>query len=187
MEIQINDNRLVLMMGDITKQTTGAIVNAANGSLLGGGGVDGAIHRAAGNDLYQECRRIRMDVLNGDNLPTGDSVITKGYNLPAKHVIHTVGPVWRGGANHEEVLLANCYRNSLMLAMESSLNSISFPSISTGIFSFPIVSASKVALNIIVKFLQENHFGEVVMVLFSKDDFEIYKSSLEEILNGGSI
>ncbi|WP_034669584.1 O-acetyl-ADP-ribose deacetylase [Bacillus methanolicus] len=184
MKVEINGNTLELILGDITKQTTDAIVNAANGTLLGGGGVDGAIHRAAGPELLQECRRIRKEVLNGKELPTGEAVITDGFQLPAKYVIHTVGPVWRGNLEREGELLSNCYQNSLNLAAEKKLKSISFPSISTGVYRFPEELASVIALKTIINFLKRNQLGEVKMVLFSQKDFEIYGQSLKNILSG---
>lgn len=182
MEAEINGNTLILMRGDITKQTTDAIVNAANGTLLGGGGVDGAIHRAAGPELLEECKQIRKEVLKGELLPTGDAVMTQGYRLPAQYVIHTVGPVWQGGGQQEEELLANCYKNALCLASEKGLRSISFPSISTGVYRFPIKPASKIALSSIMGFLKKQQFGTVVMTLFSEEDCQTYQSSLEDLL-----
>ncbi len=183
MNVELNGNSLKLMTGDITKQATEAIVNAANGSLLGGGGVDGAIHRAAGVQLLEECKALRKEKLQGEMLPTGDAVLTKGYDLPAKHVIHTVGPVWEGNAHREEQLLANCYKNTLQLAKEKEITSISFPSISTGIFRFPIKLASEVALGTVVEFLQRYEFGHVVMTLFSDEDYEVYAKTLQGIMN----
>lgn len=181
MEMNVNGNTLSLSVGDITKQTTDAIVNAANGTLLGGGGVDGAIHRAAGPELLEECKLIRKEKLQGEELPTGDAVITKGYRLPAKYVIHTVGPVWRGGKYNEDNLLANCYKNSLKLAQEYNLTSIAFPSISTGAYRFPIKRASQVALSAIMEYLQNHSFGTVNMTLFSQADYEVYAETLREL------
>lgn len=182
MKVAINDNSLELKIGDITKQKTEAIVNAANGTLLGGGGVDGAIHRAAGPELLAECKKVRKDLLKGEFLSPGKAVITKGYALPAEYVIHTVGPVWQGGTNEEEKLLSDCYNNSLRLALDHKINSISFPSISTGVYRFPIKHASKTALRSILEFLKKYHFGEVVMMLFSESDFDMYQSALKEVL-----
>lgn len=161
--------------GDITTLSLNAIVNAANTSLLGGGGVDGAIHRAAGPELLEECR-----TLNG--CKTGEAKITKGYNLKAKFVIHTVGPVWRGGKCDEENLLANCYRNSLQLAVEHEIKTIAFPSISTGIYHFPIEKASGIAICEVLSFLKnESTIEEAIFVCFSKSDLEVYKRSLEHV------
>lgn len=180
MKTEINGNTLKLTVGDITKQETEAIVNAANGTLLGGGGVDGAIHRAAGPELLEECRKIRREQLNGEKLPTGKAVITKGYRLPASYVIHTVGPVWSGKEGKDE-LLADCYRNSLQLAADQGVHSISFPSISTGIYRFPIDRAAAVALSTIAEFLESHAFGEVVMTLFSREDYEVYVGALKKL------
>ncbi|MGA8857987.1 MAG: O-acetyl-ADP-ribose deacetylase, partial [Candidatus Bathyarchaeia archaeon] len=134
--------KIELMLGDITKQSVDAIVNAANTTLLGGGGVDGAIHRAAGPELLEECRRI-------GGCPTGEARITKAYRLPAKHVIHTVGPVWSGGKTNEEELLRNCYMNSMKLADENGVKTIAFPSIGTGAYGFPIERAAPIALRVV--------------------------------------
>lgn len=179
MKVNINNNELELVIGDITKQTTDAIVNAANGSLLGGGGVDGAIHRAAGEGLLKECKQIRQDELRGDYLSTGQVVITKGYQLPSKYVIHTVGPVWGKDKSNEDKQLADCYRNSLQLAQQYQLHSIAFPSISTGIYSFPIDKAAYIAMNTIFHFLENHSFGKVVMTLFSEEDYVEYKKILD--------
>ncbi|MDD5137114.1 MAG: O-acetyl-ADP-ribose deacetylase [Candidatus Omnitrophica bacterium] len=164
-----------LIRGDITKVKADAIVNAANTTLLGGGGVDGAIHRVAGPKLLEEC-----DTLGG--CKTGQAKITKGYNLPARYVIHTVGPVWHGGGSGEEELLASCYRNSLELAKEHDLRSIAFPSISTGAYRFPIQQAAIIAMKSVKTFLQKNPdaFDKVMFILFSDKDLDIYKSALND-------
>jgi len=161
--------KIKIIKGDITKVKTEAIVNAANKALLGGGGVDGAIHRAAGPKLLEECKQL-------GGCQTGEAKITKGYNLPAKYVIHTVGPIWHGGNYGEEEKLANCYRNSLKLAAENKIKSIAFPSISTGAYGFPIEKAAPIALGEVKKFLEKNNeIKEVVFVLFSDRDFQIYQ------------
>lgn len=158
-----------LIKGDITKIKVDAVVNAANTTLLGGGGVDGAIHRAAGPQLLVECRGL-------GGCPTGEAKITHGYSLPARHVIHTVGPVWQGGGHNEEGLLQRCYRNSLVLAESYQLRSVAFPSISTGAYRFPIQRAAPIALSTTRSFLEENprSLQRVVLVLFSDDDFQLY-------------
>lgn len=160
-----------VVRGDITKLETDAIVNAANETLLGGGGVDGAIHRAAGKELLEECR-----TLNGCR--TGQAKITKGYRLPAKHVIHTVGPVWHGGSSGEPELLADCYRNSLRLAMGNSLKSIAFPAISTGVYGYPKEQAAGIAVGTINEFLK-NYEMEVILVAFGELDESLYKSLIQ--------
>ncbi|MET1031444.1 O-acetyl-ADP-ribose deacetylase [Domibacillus tundrae] len=182
MKTKINENTLELVVGDITEQTTEAIVNAANGSLLGGGGVDGAIHRAAGRALLDECKKVRAETLSGEELGAGEAVITKGHDLPAEWVIHTVGPVWNGGSDKEEEKLANCYRNALKLAMENNVKSISFPSISTGVYRFPIEQAAVIALQTVVGFLEEHSFGYAAFTLFSDHDYRIYEAALNRIL-----
>jgi O-acetyl-ADP-ribose deacetylase (regulator of RNase III) len=156
---------------DITKLEVDAIVNAANSSLLGGSGVDGAIHRAAGPDLVHECR-----ILGG--CKTGDAKITKGYRLPAKYIIHTVGPVWRGGLFGEEEALASCYRRCLEIAASKSLRSLAFPSISTGIYGFPINLASRIAVSTVCTFL--GPLREVQFCCFSDSDLEVYRKALSE-------
>lgn len=167
--------RIGIILGDITKVEVDAIVNAANNTLLGGGGVDGAIHRAAGPKLLEECRK-----LNG--CETGKAKITKGYKLPAKYVIHTVGPIWRGGNANEDELLASCYRNSLQLAAENNIKTIAFPSISTGAYRFPVYRAAKIAINEIARFLEDNESIEkVLMVCFDKGTMDMYSEALSEI------
>ena len=164
--------RIKLHKGDITKLKVDAIVNAANTTLLGGGGVDGAIHRAAGKELFEECR-----TLNG--CPTGEAKITKGYSLPTKYVIHTVGPVWNGGKYKEENLLVNCYKNSLRLAVENKIKSIAFPAISTGVYRFPIELATKIAIREVKNFLNNNDtFEKVIFVCFDKGTYSNYKKIL---------
>jgi O-acetyl-ADP-ribose deacetylase (regulator of RNase III) len=166
--------RVELILGDITKQKTDAIVNAANSSLLGGGGVDGAIHRAAGPELLQECRGL-------GGCPTGQAKITRGYKLPAKFVIHTVGPVWRGGGGGEDELLRACYKNSLQLAEKNGVRTIAFPSISTGAYGFPIERAAQIAVSAVNQHLQKTESMEkVVFVCFSPSDYEVYRKTLAE-------
>ena len=170
-------DRIEIIDGDITQQQVDAIVNAANNSLLGGGGVDGAIHRAAGPQLLAECR-----TLNGCR--TGEAKITKGYRLPAKFVIHTVGPVWRGGKANEEQLLENCYRNSLQLAVEHNLKTIAFPSISTGVYGFPIERASRIAIRTVKTFLENDEsIQKVLFVCFGQHDYQVYQEAVEEVLS----
>jgi O-acetyl-ADP-ribose deacetylase len=161
-----------LIKGDITKLKVDAIVNAANSSLIGGGGVDGAIHRAAGPELLAECR-----TLNG--CQTGDVKITKGYSLPARHVIHTVGPVWRGGINNEEKLLISSYRKSLELADSLKLKSIAFPNISTGIYGFPKEKAAKIAMSEVRQFLKHTkNIEQVIFVCFDEENYDLYQRLL---------
>lgn len=160
--------KIHLEIGDITNQKVDAIVNAANTSLLGGGGVDGAIHRAAGHQLLAECR-----TLNG--CKTGEAKITKGYNLPAKFVIHTVGPVWHDGNHDEDKLLASCYKNSLMLAKENGIKSIAFPAISTGVYGFPSDRAANIALKTVNDFLMgDSSIEKVIFVCFDKLTYRDY-------------
>jgi O-acetyl-ADP-ribose deacetylase (regulator of RNase III) len=170
-------NRIEIVEGDITKQRVDAIVNAANTKLLGGGGVDGAIHRAAGPELLEECRAL-------GGCPSGQAKITKGYKLPAKWVIHTVGPVWRGGQHGEEELLASCYRNSLALAEQKGARTIAFPSISTGAYGFPMDKAARIALTEIKRCFERNSsIKEVVLVCFGKSAFDIHREALDKIRN----
>ena len=165
-------NRIILTKEDITKLAVDAIVNAANQTLLGGGGVDGAIHRAAGPELLEECK-----TLNG--CPTGDAKITKGYLLPAKFVIHTVGPVWRGGNNKEAALLENCYKKSLLLAQTNNCKTIAFPNISTGIYGYPKREAAEIAVRTVQEFLKSNKLPEkVYFVCFDETNFAIYANIL---------
>jgi len=163
-------NRVTVLEGDITTVQVDAIVNAANTSLLGGGGVDGAIHRAAGRELLVECRAL-------GGCPTGEAKITGGYRLPAKHVIHTVGPVWKGGNNQEPELLANCYRNSLRLAREHTVRTIAFPAISCGVYGYPIDEAARIAVHETLLFLGQHDLPEsVVFVCFGREIYDAYQS-----------
>jgi O-acetyl-ADP-ribose deacetylase (regulator of RNase III) len=180
-EVMINRARLSIIQGDITKQATEAIVNAANPGLMGGGGVDGAIHRAGGPAILEECKQI---VASQGRLPTGKAVITSSGNLRARHVIHTVGPIWQGGNKGEAALLESAYRESLKLAAEHNLTSISFPSISTGAYGYPVAEAAKVAIKVTVSFLTEQatSLKEVVFVLFDSGTYKTYSSALEEVI-----
>jgi len=174
-------NRIEIHKGDITKLSVDAIVNAANSSLLGGGGVDGAIHRAAGPELLEFNRKL------GGCL-TGEAKISPGFNLPANYIIHTVGPVWNGGKNDvteavtkEDNLLASCYKNSLRLAVENKIKTIAFPAISTGGYRFPLERATKIAVGEVIKFLKKNETIEkVIFVCFDEETFQVYKKILEK-------
>lgn len=166
--------RIELIKGDITSLEADAIVNAANVSLLGGGGVDGAIHRAAGPGLLEECK-----MLNG--CETGQSKITGGHGLKARYIIHTVGPVWHGGEYNECTLLASCYQTTLLLASDNKLGSIAFPAISTGIYRFPVELAALIAVNETIRFLKNhNHPGKVIFVTFSDENYESYRKALSQ-------
>jgi len=177
-EVTINQAKLCVIQGDITQQATEAIVNAANPGLMGGGGVDGAIHRAGGPAILEECKQI---VSKQGRLPTGKAVITTGGNLRAKYVIHTVGPVWYGGSKGEPELLASAYQESLKLAAESNIKNVSFPSISTGAYGYPVDKAAKVAIDAVTAFLRQSTTSvrEVVFVLFDAQTFGAYLSALK--------
>jgi O-acetyl-ADP-ribose deacetylase (regulator of RNase III) len=179
-QLMINKARISIIQGDITRQSTDAIVNAANSSLMGGGGVDGAIHRAGGPAILEECKQI---VARQGRLPTGQAVITTGGNLPARHVIHTVGPIWHGGAQGEAELLESAYQKSLELAVENNLASVSFPSISTGAYGYPVVPAATTAITAVAAFLREKETSlkEVVFVLFDPSTYETYAKALREV------
>lgn len=166
--------KILVVSGDITREHTDAIVNAANCSLLGGGGVDGAIHRAAGPELLAECRTLR-------GCATGEAKITRGYRLPARYVIHTPGPVWHGGGHGEEALLRSCYENSLRLASEAGCRTVAFPSISTGVYHFPLEKASLIAVSAIRDYLAEHgEIEEVRMVCFDERTKGYYDRALKE-------
>ena len=167
-------DRIDIKIGDITKLEVDAIVNAANKSLLGGGGVDGAIHRAAGEELLEYCRTLK-------GCETGFAKVSPGFNLKAKWIIHTVGPVWSGGDRGESEMLMNCYNNSLSIAEDKKLKTIAFPAISTGVYGYPKEQASVIAVKTVIDFLQSNKYPEkVIFVCFAKDDYKIYEKTLKE-------
>ncbi|MEW5958602.1 MAG: O-acetyl-ADP-ribose deacetylase [Chloroflexota bacterium] len=169
-------DRLEVVEGDITRQQVDAIVNAANSSLLGGGGVDGAIHRAAGPGLLAECRRL-------GGCPTGQAKVTKGYNLPAQWVIHTVGPIWRGGDQREDELLASCYRRSLALVEAYKLRTVAFPSISTGAYGFPMERAARIAVTEVKIFLEQNSTVEkIILVCFGRAAYDLHRAVVKELV-----
>ncbi len=162
-----------LIKGDITKLKVDAIVNAANNSLLGGGGVDGAIHKAAGRGLLNECKTLQ-------GCPTGEAKITNAYNLPAKQVIHTVGPIWSGGNNHEAIKLAACYERSLELASKKGIKSIAFPNISTGVYGFPKKQATEIAIQTVTKFLEgKSSVDRVIFCVFDEENYQIYQDYID--------
>ena len=166
--------RIKVVQGDITKQEVEVIVNAANNSLLGGGGVDGAIHRAAGPELLEECRKLK-------GCPTGEAKITRGYRLPAKWVIHTVGPIWRGGNFKEDEYLANCYQNCFTLAEKYLLETMAFPSISTGAYRFPLERATKIAVTETVNFLKRNNLVKIILfICFNNRVYDCYIAELKK-------
>jgi O-acetyl-ADP-ribose deacetylase (regulator of RNase III) len=170
------ETKIELHKGDITKLNVNAIVNAANTSLLGGGGVDGAIHSAAGPELLEYNKKL-------GGCRTGEAKISPGFNLPAKYVISTVGPVWRGGSNNEDELLANCYKNSLKVAVDNDVKTIAFPSISTGVYSFPVKRASKIAVREVKDFLEKNSSIErVIFVCFDDKTYSVYKNIIKDLI-----
>lgn len=171
-------NRIAIFEGDITTLAVDAIVNAANSSLLGGGGVDGAIHRAAGPKLLEECRTLH-------GCATGQAKITRGYRLPAKHVIHTVGPVWQGGGDGEDAALSDCYRNSLALAVKNGLKTVAFPAISTGVYGFPLIRATEIAVREVHAVLdREPSIERVTFVTFGREATDAYRAALPDLPPG---
>jgi O-acetyl-ADP-ribose deacetylase (regulator of RNase III) len=182
MAAKVNETKVSMTQGDITKQGTDAIVNAANSSLMGGGGVDGAIHRAGGPAILEECKKI---IARQGGLPTGKAVMTTGGNLKARYVIHTVGPIWHGGNGNEAELLRSAYRECLKLAGDDKLSSIAFPSISTGAYGYPVNEAARIAVNTVFTFLKEQptSLREVLFVLFDSRTYQSYCSALEAYLN----
>lgn len=178
--VSVGDCELKLVRGDITKEEVDAIVNAANSSLMGGGGVDGAIHRAGGPAILEECKEI---VARQGRLPAGQAVITTGGNLPAKRVIHTVGPIWRGGGRGEAQTLASAYTSSLEVARSNGLKTVAFPSISTGAYGYPVDEAAKVAVEAVIGYLKEHDwFKEVRFVLFDESAYRAYDRALTAAL-----
>ncbi|MGZ8523637.1 MAG: O-acetyl-ADP-ribose deacetylase [Chitinophagaceae bacterium] len=173
--------KIFLIRGDITKQKCDAIVNAANSSLMGGGGVDGAIHRAGGPAILEDCRRI---IAKQGSCKTGEAVITTAGNLPAKFVIHTVGPVWNNGKNNEAEKLTNCYRNSLLLSVENKIDSIAFPNISTGIYGYPKKEAATIAIKTVSDLLQQiPSLPEVYFICFDEENYSYYKSIIASTIS----
>jgi O-acetyl-ADP-ribose deacetylase (regulator of RNase III) len=180
MELVWGRTRIRIVRGDITEQDVDAVVNAANSSLMGGGGVDGAIHRKGGPRILEECRRIRERAWP-DGLPTGEAVVTGGGSLNARHVIHTVGPVWIGGSHDEPILLGECYRSSLREAKRLGLRTVAFPSISTGAYGYPIVEASRVALRTVKEAVKNGEGPDAItFVLFSEGDLLVYQQAAKE-------
>jgi len=176
MEVKIGKSTLAIVEGDITKEENEAIVNAANSGLRGGGGVDGAIHRAGGPSILEECRKI-------GHCPTGQAVITSGGNLPAKYVIHTVGPVWSGGNRNEAGLLKSAYLESLKIASKKGLKSVSFPAISTGAYGYPLNEAARIALKTAIEYLKEHQEIELVrFVLFGKPMLDVFAEQLKKLI-----
>jgi len=182
LEFSVGKAKICLVQGDITDMDTDAIVNAANSTLMGGGGVDGAIHRRGGPRILEECKRLRAAEWP-DGLPTGKAVITTGGNLKTRYVIHTVGPVWQGGTYREPELLAEAYYNCLKLAVSKGLETIAFPSISTGAYGYPMEKASRITLTTAKQFLtEEDKLNKIAFVLFTRHDLEIYKETAKAIL-----
>ena len=179
MEKKVENTTIELLKGDITKLSVDAIVNAANSSLMGGGGVDGAIHKAGGPEILRECKDI---VKRQGGCPAGEAVITTAGNLPSKYVIHTVGPIWKGGSENEEHLLSNCYKNSLNIAVQNGIKSIAFPNISTGVYKFPKKEAAAIAVKTVTEFIKAHDSIErIIFTCFGDENYEIYEDIIEEL------
>jgi O-acetyl-ADP-ribose deacetylase (regulator of RNase III) len=179
MSEKLLNGKVEVITGDITKQEVDVVVNAANSSLMGGGGVDGAIHRAGGPSILEECKKARSSTYK-DGLPTGEAVETTAGNMPAKWVIHTVGPVWKGGEKNEDELLANCYRNSLDIAIRLGAQTIAFPAVSTGVYGFPKQRAASIAFNTVKEKIDQKDDITVYFVFFSDGDMDIFLSNIAE-------
>ena len=182
MKQTINNQQLILEVGDISEQKTDAIINPVNGRLLDGGTVDDAIRSKAGEGLTKECADVFKNQLNSEQLPTGQAIITGGHDLPVKYIIHARGPVWNGEKEEKQKELADTYQNCLILAKEHDVTSVAFPSISTGIYHFPINLAAQVALKTVIDFLKKEDFGDVVFTLFSDRSYEVYANELRELM-----
>ena len=182
MEIQVERTRLILKRGDITVEKVDAVVNAASSRMRGGGGVDGAIHRAGGPEIMAECRRVVPD---GSELPTGEAVLTEAGKLPARAIVHTVGPVWKGGGSDENRLLVSCYRRSLALAGRAGLRSLAFPALSTGVYDYPFDEAAKLSLGEIIRYCRANseELDEVRLVYHSDEDLQAAEQTLARLLD----
>ena len=181
MEKTVGDTTLKTIVADITTLQVDAVVNAANSSLMGGGGVDGAIHRAGGSAILEECKKIVAEI---GRLPTGEAAITTAGNMPSKHVIHTVGPVWHGGTKNEPQLLKNAYTNSLKVAMENGLKTVAFPSISTGVYGYPVEKAASVAVHAVAAFVKAHpdSFEEIIFCGFDSVTENVYSSALKGVI-----
>jgi len=182
MQQTIGNQKLTLVVGDISEQETETIVNAVNGTLLGGGTVDGTIRRKAGEGLNEECADIFKNRFNSERVPKGTAIITKGYDLPFEYIIHAVGPVWNGDKEEKQAELAETYKSCLSLAKEYNITSIAFPSLSTGIYQFPINLAAEAAIKTVVDFLKEEDFGDVTFTLHSSRSYEVYANELRELM-----
>lgn len=182
MQKTIGNQQLTLEIGDISEKKIDAIVNGVNGTLSGGGTLDETIRKKAGEGLNEECAEIYKNRFNNEQAPKGQAIITGGYNLPVKHIIHAVGPIWNGNTEEKQAKLTETYKNCLYLAKEHNVKSIAFPSLSTGIYQFPINLAAEVALRTTVDFLKEEDFGDVVFILYSSRSYEVYEKELRKLM-----